>query len=54
MTPRGDFIRHEAKKPKKTAKKAATTPPTEFMPPPEPEVVPKGKKAHPGEEEEGA
>ncbi|MBI2918995.1 MAG: hypothetical protein HYY01_13530 [Chloroflexi bacterium] len=49
MTPRGDFSRHEPKKTKKTLKKVAA--PTEFMPPPEVQVVPKGKKARPPEEE---
>lgn len=53
MTPRGDFYRHETKKPKKAAKKVATLP-TEFVPPPEVAVVPKGKKARPPEEEEEA
>lgn len=52
MTPRGDFVKHETKKPKKAAKKVAAL--TEFIPPPEVEVLPKGKKARPPEEQEEA
>lgn len=51
MTPRGEFRHHEPKKSKKTVKKAATLP-TEFVSPPQVEVVPKGKKARRGEEGE--
>lgn len=46
---KGDYRRHETKKPKK-GKEKVVTPEAIVVRPPEPQIIPKGKAAKPKEE----